>query len=650
MTTPNRPPRSIPTIGRAVRAAARRLPAPVRRTCGARRNPRGDAMIVLVVVLITIVFSGCSDSDGPTTTPPPPADPIASGTFDATGGTLDIPGSAMRLTVPAGAVDVETEIVVREAASPPAGLVGRALDLAPDGASFDVPLALTVTLDADDLPGGVLPDDLEAVTWTGSGWERHPNLVVDVGADGTGTATTYLPHFSSYALVIVPGTDALYGAYGLAADDVTAVGHGSTLAHYDGSVITVTDAGLGPDTRLFDGWASGPTDHLLAAWDTFDGHVYASSDRTTWTSVVIPPGTGVAATAPLYALDGDAASGLVVAVGRNGRIAVRDGGVWTDESYLVAGGALSEVRHLRDVCVLPDGTSVAVGDEVLLVRIGTWTETDLSAVFGANRFFLRGVWGRSASDLTAVGWEVDLTRGGVTGVAIHFDGAAWTRMTALPAGTPGLRRVHGDADEIVVVGDAGTILRGDGTFFAPEDLCDVTTETLLGVWATDETATVAVGRNGVLLHSGDDCAEVDDGSGTGSGGGDMVLDFDGELGDCETGWFEEEASFELFPMLGGECGAGTCTVTTAPGRITLSPGRLRVLFNAATRVEVDVENRGQPVSLEAWYAGEMVDVDARSGGSGSMTLVVEAPGPDEQPYLVYVVGCDVDVLEIRIFE
>ncbi|HEX5058300.1 MAG TPA: hypothetical protein VFV99_03020 [Kofleriaceae bacterium] len=90
---------------------------------------------------------------------------------------------------------------------------------------------------------------------------------------------------------------------------------------------------------------------------------------------------------------------------------------------------------------------------------------------------LRDVWGRSASDVYAVG---DST-------VLHYNGTIWSALSP-PAGN--YRAVSGDATHVYVVGDQGKVAIYDGTQWTTED--PGTTVDLVSVWAAGGMV-VAVG-------------------------------------------------------------------------------------------------------------------------------------------------------------
>lgn len=110
-----------------------------------------------------------------------------------------------------------------------------------------------------------------------------------------------------------------------------------------------------------------------------------------------------------------------------------------------------------------DGSLYMVGEGGLILRYdletGAFERQDTP---GDPVLF--GVWGQRSDDIWAVGGDVGDENGG--GVLWHFDGVAWTPVdlsAVLPGGVPTLFKIWGrSADEVYVVGQAGTILKFDG--------------------------------------------------------------------------------------------------------------------------------------------------------------------------------------------
>ena len=124
-----------------------------------------------------------------------------------------------------------------------------------------------------------------------------------------------------------------------------------------------------------------------------------------------------------------------------------------------------------------------------------------------NVGWLLSTWGTGQNDRYAVGGEL------ASGVIMHFDGDAWRRQE-VGSETPLLNWVHGFAsDDVVVVGNAGTILRFDGAEWTKQQ--SPTSEDLWGVWGPHPDRLWAVGGSGragaeavVLSYEGDEWSLV----------------------------------------------------------------------------------------------------------------------------------------------
>jgi len=97
------------------------------------------------------------------------------------------------------------EIAVDESPpDPPEGayIIGLAYDFGPDGATFDPPITMTYTLDLDDLPEGVAPEDLVIAYWDGDEWVELDSEV-DI-ENSTITIIADVDHFTTFAVIAMP--------------------------------------------------------------------------------------------------------------------------------------------------------------------------------------------------------------------------------------------------------------------------------------------------------------------------------------------------------------------------------------------------------------------------------------------------------------
>ena len=115
----------------------------------------------------------------------------------ADGGTLDSPDSRLTLTIPAGALESDTEITIQPISGESPGAIGGGFRLGPDGTEFAKPVTLTFTYSDDDLEGTVAEALGGAYQSSDDSWYwLEPSL--DVSAKSVSVSTD---HFSDYALV-----------------------------------------------------------------------------------------------------------------------------------------------------------------------------------------------------------------------------------------------------------------------------------------------------------------------------------------------------------------------------------------------------------------------------------------------------------------
>jgi hypothetical protein len=536
-----------------------------------------------------------------------------------------VPAEGVALDIPAGAISSETTITVSKRSAGPEGQLGITVELGPDGLIFTHPIALSWSIPAATLPAGALSDDLTIVTETPSGWARVPSFVETEGSETE--AQALLTHFSSYALIVVDQTSALYGAWGFSATDVYGYGAGSTLVRFDGTGVSSQDLGFGSSVRLFDGWGTATNDHYIVGGNASLGKVWHGGGSA-WSEVAIPAGSGSATGQPLLGIDGE--GGEIIAVGYGGRAVWFDGAAWSDIAYTVPGGAAGQVRRLRAAVAFGNGNAMVVGDEVALVRAGgAWTEVDMSPLFADRRFFFSGVWGNSMTDVFAVGREFDPATTLESAVIVHFDGTLWERSST-PAGPTSCEGISGNGAVVIVVGSNGSVLRSPGgasASWTTEDLCETTSSTLHDVWVGPADFAAAVGSGAVFLHSGPDCG------GSGGGGGDIVLTF-ASVGatDCDQSWTEQGVGM-IFQDLGGDCYIYHAVPKGEPPEnaylYTFTSQLTATLPGSYRRAEVVVGPIHPSVPIVAIAERGAAEVDratAPVGGEGFETLVLESGG------------------------
>ena len=116
---------------------------------------------------------------------------------------LNVYPDTLALNVDGSRIKVITIRLVSEPPKPPEGnvTVGRVFDLGPNGATFSVPIQLTITYDPAELPKGAIETELYIAHYNATdseeNWVPDP-CVVDTEAK---TITTDIGHFSIYAIM-----------------------------------------------------------------------------------------------------------------------------------------------------------------------------------------------------------------------------------------------------------------------------------------------------------------------------------------------------------------------------------------------------------------------------------------------------------------
>lgn len=547
-----------------------------------------------------------------------PRIPLLEQNVGAAGATLDVPGTGVRLVIPAGALSADVTISVSEATRAPRDVLGRALEFGPDGTQFALPVELTFTFEAADVSGSTLPDDFRLVTWNAGVWEEVEGATLEASsAHAAGSVLAPLEHFSTYAVMRVNGADALLGTFGTAGDDVYALGNGldgnGVLARWDGSAVgTVRTLNAG---RFVDGWAASPTDRYALGYDG-TGRVFTSNDGSTWTEST----THAQALLSIHGIGNER-----IAVGYDQTILEFDGATWTDASIGTLLPGQTRRKIFRGVAMTAAGEAILVGDDVMMERSGgSWQVVDLGALF-VDRYSLRSVWARTADDVWVTGWEF-VAGVGNRGVVLHFDGIEWTREFVV--GAPNLRGIAGGPNDVYAVGDAGTLLRKQGTWSAQTAL---TTATLYDVWCADDTTLAFVGSEGVFHYPGRDVGTG--GSGDCTGSPTTVLDFRTGAGlhECNVGWSMQGFPMQIRSQVPGQM--AECAIAATQGLCLgnddyseFGPNYTSMWFTSCDRLVIDL-------TLEPTALG-CVEIDVRdfcddcTGGTngGTVAYLYDAAG------------------------
>lgn len=173
----------------------------------------------------------------------------------ATGETRTPSGATLRVQIPAGAIEdasglrlevaaVQDQPGLDRQASPLGGadvfasFVVRLVDNrgVPVEAAFALPVTLTFTVSAQDLPDDMGEDGLLLSFWNGSSWTVVP-ATVTLNADGSATLVADLMHFTLFQVTGLPGD---WGTF-----SPTPYSTGISLTAWQGGAFDLFDAALG---------------------------------------------------------------------------------------------------------------------------------------------------------------------------------------------------------------------------------------------------------------------------------------------------------------------------------------------------------------------------------------------------------------------
>jgi photosystem II stability/assembly factor-like uncharacterized protein len=279
---------------------------------------------------------------------------------------------------------------------------------------------------------GWCPESLPAVTTNLNGiWGFSSNRVIAVGDAGVilqWNGTSWTP-------VTKLTTNPLRGVHGLNSTYGFAVGDG-------GIILQTTDGGTGWATST-----SATTQGLRSVWIAATNEAYAVGD---------PRGNNF----PWLRWNGTA---------------------WADPGQ----GGFDQAWH--SVFGVGPGRYFIVG---VGGRTAVGTPDPMAYVVTGNPE-LRGVFGTSATTMTAVG---------MSGTIARYDsvGKVWNSMARPGTATPTLRAIHGTANRMYTVGDAGTVWLLEAGVWRAEPT-PITTQ-LNGVFLLSDNEVFVVGQNGLIYH------------------------------------------------------------------------------------------------------------------------------------------------------
>jgi hypothetical protein len=336
-------------------------------------------------------------------------------------------------------------------------------------------------------------------------WAAAPGDAFAVGSSGAIRRW----NGSTWSAMTAPGgLGNLNAVWGTSGSNVYAVGDNGVILHWDGAAWSTMTSNF---TKSFEAvWGSSASD----VWAVGQGGNVRHYDGVSWDSVAS------ATSGVLYGIAGSSSTD-VYAVGNFGTIVHWDGTAWSSVPAV-------DSNRLAAVWGSPSGRFFADGDVgTLATRApgGSWAKMTV----GTYGDYLYNVAAASTSDAWAVGYG---------GLALHWDGKAWTSavlantyanwygvwydgagswwvtgafgyamrsvngaaFAPVPSGTSQtLRAVWGASPtDVFAVGTLGTILHHDGSGFSP--VASGTTQDLYGAWGTSGSDVFAVGRAGTILH------------------------------------------------------------------------------------------------------------------------------------------------------
>ena len=257
----------------------------------------------------------------------------------------------------------------------------------------------------------------------------------------------------------------IYAIWGLADDDIYAVGNAGLILHYDGFGWSQQPGGAGKQ--------------LVAVWGSASDNVYALGfsdgvilhyNGSDWTS---EPN---ASSSNLFSIWGSGPNDIFVS-GFN-MVEHYDGASWTvshSESFAFLTGVWGS--GATDVYVVGFGGKMLHYDGVW-TTLPTVTPNDLNAI-----------WGSGPNDIFAVG---------DAGTVLHSSGGAWSAMSS--GVSDNLNCIWGASPgDVYAAGDNGAIIHFNGSTW--ETMTGSTSANLRGIWGAAASAHT-VGETGVILQLG----------------------------------------------------------------------------------------------------------------------------------------------------
>lgn len=168
-----------------------------------------------LLILGTVFWTACGGKVEPETPPPTAGGQL----IGSNGGTKTSNDSKASVSIPVGALSVETDITVEKAANPPSGNIGDAYEFGPDGIAFNQPVTIQISYDNANIPSGISASDLRLGKVVNDQWQTLPGSTVNVNSSVVSGTTN---SFSVYGTIAaLPGTPT--GVFAVEADSQVTV-------------------------------------------------------------------------------------------------------------------------------------------------------------------------------------------------------------------------------------------------------------------------------------------------------------------------------------------------------------------------------------------------------------------------------------------
>ncbi|OGL74116.1 hypothetical protein A3D73_00325 [Candidatus Uhrbacteria bacterium RIFCSPHIGHO2_02_FULL_60_44] len=255
-------------------------------------------------------------------------------------------------------------------------------------------------------------------------------------------------------------------------------------------------------------WASSASDVYVATGTYATGEI-AHYDGVNWSPMTLPTMTDP--WFAMYSVWGSSANDVWAggntkpsAGAARGKLLHRvNGGAWTVDSNLVTVFGDTGVRSIwgtdaSNVFVMVDvyfGSTL--WDTKIFQKNGSaWIQMTLPAHSAPTK--MNAFWGKSATEVYAVGSRLDSGKNPIEGILWKFNGSTWSKITTIPSDVVYLSDVHG-ATDLYVVGYSGTPGNYRGVRLGSTDLVSWDRNNSS---VTDSEHSVWVPRDGACLSGG----------------------------------------------------------------------------------------------------------------------------------------------------